>query len=370
MALLWIVIYSFINGLFVYKYAHLIAPYPISLSLLYLVAIGFLFFCLLLRRRGGREPEAGPLHASGRSLGWLVAALAVSLYLIMRLQDPETIAVGRYPALEQWIDRLFRGEFPYQSPARPSALPFQFIVAIPFYLLGDLGLMQIAAFLAFSTILLRDAGRETPRRRLWHILLLAASPIFLYELVVRSDLFANMVLVILYGALLERVKDRRLAPLRLFALGIAGGFVLATRLIVLIPLSLYLAAFTRARNRLPIGLIGGILIGFSLVVLPFLLWDPAYFIHHGPHAIQASYASPWIVALIALLALLTAARIRSMARVHTSSALLLLLAVLLPFLQGLSAEGWDGVILSDRFDISYFAFCLPFLVLTIDFDGI
>ncbi|UCD93668.1 MAG: hypothetical protein JSU69_07810, partial [Candidatus Zixiibacteriota bacterium] len=71
----------------------------------------------------------------------LAAAGAIGLTILMFRFDPATIAVGRFPALRDWIEKLLDGEFPYLSGVRPSGFPFLFMIAMPFYFIGDLGLL-------------------------------------------------------------------------------------------------------------------------------------------------------------------------------------------------------------------------------------
>jgi len=358
--LLWIGMYDFINVLFVYKYSAMITPHYMIVSLVYLALINVYFAFLYARSRKPVEDHrwkgTGPI---------LVGVLAIVLYVAMKQIDPATIDVGRYPALKQWIEKFLNGEFPYRTESKPSGLPFLFFLATPFYLLGELGLLQITSFIAFSIILLKGST-EKGEQEILHVFILVISPIFLYELIVRSDLFTNMVLMVLYGIILVKVMRKTVSPLTILLLGIVGGFVLSTRMVVLLIYLPLLGLSIRAAGRRSSWLITGNILGAIAMALPFFFWDSAYFLTEGPFAKQISYAPPWTLLPVALITLAMSFRVNSLAMVYSSAVVILFLAVFLPFLHGLSAMGWDGMIFGDRFDISYFAFCLPFLILSFD----
>ena len=282
--------------------------------------------------------------------------------------DPAMVRVGRYPALTQWIERFLHGEFPYRAEARPSGLPFLFLLEVPFYLLGEPGLLQVTTFLAFSAFLLRrSSGTDSPG---WTtVFLLAISPAYLYEVTARSDLFSNMVLLLLYGLAMERTVTEETRISILFLLGAAGGFLMSTR-IVTWPIYFLILGLLYRRLRIRLGwLLLGNILGFVAVTLPFLLWEPAFFFSKGPLRIQASYLPLWAGIPIGILTLFWSSRVRSIEDLFSATALLLFLAVLLPFIQSAVRFGWSVDLLGDRFDISYFTLCLPFTLLSLDTAG-
>jgi hypothetical protein len=356
--LLWIAMYGFINVLFVFKYAAMITNHNLIASLIYLALIN-IFFAVLHFHRKKLVSE----QTSKRMEAIFVGLLAIGLYIVMKQLDPVMIEVGRYPALYQWIEKFLGGEFPYKAESKPSGLPFLFITAIPFYLVGELGLLHIVAFITFSAILLLIQYQK-PARDIPRLLLLVVSPVFLYELIVRSDLFSNMILIIIYTIILERVMRKPVTSLTIFLLGVTGGFVLCTRVIVLLIFLPIMGLFIRTTGKRSIWLIIGNILGVLVMTLPFLYWDGAYFLVEGPFAIQISYASPWTLLPIVLLTLVLTFRVKCIPDIFSSATIILFLAVFLPFLYNLSLMGWDRVMFSDRFDISYFAFCLPFHILS------
>ena len=94
-------IYIFINVLFVWKYASDRIQYPLILSLIYIVIISIVLYLTLKDYRTN-------LSASVQNRIYLsvVAFSACALTIIMFQFDPEKIAVGRYPAMYEWIGEI------------------------------------------------------------------------------------------------------------------------------------------------------------------------------------------------------------------------------------------------------------------------
>lgn len=356
-------IYGLTNALFVYKYSSRIISHSGALSVLYLVMLSMVIL-LLYRRVEFRFS----LKVQNMIYLSLVACLAVSLTVLMFHFDPEKIRVGRYPAIYDWISRLLNSEFPYASGARPSGFPFLFVMAMPFYFVGDLGFFQIFGFLVFAFLVhLRYGGESMNKYRC--LFLLITSPMFLYEIVVRSDLFSNMVLVMLYLAIFEIVSTRPMSHVGLSLLGLAGGLLLSTRGVVLLIYVAFFGYFFGKRAFNQALFFGSMLVGFLLPLVPFAIWNWNRLTSFGPFSIQLSLIPNWLLIVSIISTLCCALTIRSLARIYSSVAFLLFGVTCAAFILSVLGQGWYQAILGDRFDISYFCFALPFLLISLDFDG-
>jgi hypothetical protein len=364
-------IYALINAVFVYKYTPRITSQPWVTSLLYLVLVS-LFILLLWRMKEFR------LSLKMQSMIYfsMIAFLAILLTFLMFHFDPQKIRVGRYPATYDWITRFFSSEFPYASGTNPSGFPFLFVMAMPFYFLGDLGFFQIFSFLVFAVLVhLRHHQKSINRFRL--IFLLITSPIFLYEIVVRSDLFSNMVMVMLYLAIFE-IVSRGASHITLYFLGIIGGLLLSTRGIVLLIYITVFGYFFSARGGFAFGgrrqtirdslFFLSMFVGFFLSLLPFLIWDWKSFINFGPFSIQLSYIPNWLLILSIASSIGCALTIKSLRRIYSSVSFILFGVICVAFLLTVFHHGWHQTVLKDGFDISYFCFVLPFLLISIGFS--
>jgi len=355
-----LIVYLLINLLFIWKYS---VHYDIPSWLAALAFIVLSLFATLLVFHDFKILSS--LYISNISYGIIIAAIAVVLTLFMLQFRPEQIASGRYPAINIWIERLFTLEYPYAAGIRPSGFPFLFVLGIPFYLIGDTGLLQIFGFLIFAaTLILKYPSKIQNRLRV--LLLLIISPVFLYEVAVRSELFTNMALVLLFIEFCTR-REKESNPASTALLGFIGGLLLSTRGIVLLA---YIPFWGLVRRKYrPHWLLFSLMIlaGFLITLLPFIIWNSRHFISYGPFTIQMSYLPFWLLILSLVAALFLAWKARSSARAHISAAFILFGVVFIPFLISIFKSGVIYTILNDGFDISYFAFTIPFLLISLKF---
>jgi len=352
-------IYVFVNTLFVWKYGSPYFSNQIIAPVLYVIASAIILWVIL---SPGINIVLSP--AGYRILYITFTFVATILLVILMFQyDPGKIGVGRYPAMYDWITKLFNGEFPYDSATRPSGLPFLFVMAIPFYLLGDVGLFQIFSFLVFAGILYYNF-RGSYKTSLRLLILLLISPIFIFEVVVRSELFSNMVMVLLYLTICEKYLSKDKLYLQII-LGLLGGLLLSTRSIVLVILFFYFIWKFRNSNINPFITVLSLLFGFIITLIPFVIWNYDYFINHGPMAVQALYAPQWFIVLSIILSFIWAIRIKRLHQIYFASAGILFLIVLGATILYIVRFGLTESILYDKFDISYYCFPLPFVLMSL-----
>lgn len=341
------VLYIGANVPFVFKYVSRAGASGAAASFAYVVVAAALWFLAPAVARGiaRRDPR-------GRAY-WAMAVLsALALAAIMSRFDPAGIRVTRAPAIEAWLDRLLSGQFPYAADARPSSFPAWFLMALPFRLAGDVGWIQIAGFLGFAA-LCRDPARADASRAWAAMALLLASPLFLYEVATRSELFANTTLAV---AVLAALEPPRTGWGGRIVAGLAAGIALSTRGIVGLAYAVFFP--WRFRHEWRVGAVTALAaaVAFSATLLPFVLWDAPRFLRDGPFAIQLSYAPAWLVAALGGAGVVLGATSPSARRTWFAIAALLYAAIASVFLYSVVTEGWTNVLVGDGFDISYFAF--------------
>lgn len=360
---IWLLlIYLFINSLFFWKYGGEFLPG------VWMTAIGHLFFIIAaILITFGRYQSKIPRKIQDIIYFSAVAILSVLFAILMFQFHPGEIAVGRYPALHDWLTKLFAAKFPYDSNTNPSGFPFLFALAAPFYLLGDLGLFQIFSFAAFSVVIYMKhrSGSLSNYRCLF---LLALAPVFLYEIVVRSEIFSNMVVVLVFLGLSELYYERK-SHVTLIILGLSAGFLLSTRGIVLLIYIIFFGYLFRNRPRDPGTFLVSLLVGFLLTLVPFLIWDYGYFVSYGPFAIQLSYVPTWLLILSVVSSLICGQYIKSPKKIYTAIAITLFGVVFVPFIMSIIEHGLKESLQGDRFDISYFCFSTPFLLISLMMPG-
>ncbi len=294
---------------------------------------------------------------SGWGFAAVAAAAAIALALVMTRFDPEALRVTRYPAIREWLDHLLHGRFPYASAVLPSAFPVLFLIALPFQAIGDLGLLQIAAFGAFAWAC-RRAARAHPETAWFALGLLLAAPLFLYEVVTRSELFSNMTLVLLFLAGIEGRARPGTTPWR----GIAAGLLLSTRGIVGLAYAVFLPWRYRNDRRSGAVVAAWCVATFVATLVPFLLWDARRFAQFGPFAIQLSYIPTPLLAGVFAVAIAWGWLARSVLQAWLGIVWVLFGVIAALFAWSVALQGWTYILVQDDFDISYFAFAHTFLI--------
>ena len=181
----------------------------------------------------------------------------------------------------------------------------------------------------------------------------------------RSELFSNMVLIVLFFYILERVKPIK-STKALFLTGMLAGFLLSTRGIVLLPYLIFFIFYFK--KNIPSLIFFGFsaALGFGMTFVPFLIWNKELFFLNNPLAIQKSYIPNLLLFISVLLCLFLAISADTFKKVYLSTTKVLFLVVLLCFILNISHTSFkQGVLIS--FDISYFCFCLPYLLLSFEF---
>jgi hypothetical protein len=305
-----------------------------------------------------------PSGKKGAVIAWIgVAVYAAALFAVYSRVDPEHLNIDRWSALSRFWDAFAQGEYPYVRThlgSYISGFPGLFALAFPFWRIGDVGLLQFAALAAFAALALRVARDAS--RAAFVLLLLAGLPLFVYEVVVRSDLFSNMVL----AAWLLHAGNRpgAFAGRRILLAALAWGLVLSTRAVAILPLAL--AAFPLLKGRAPreVVLSGFVLAAtFVATLAPFFLWSPDRFRDVNPYFVQSGAMPAWAVAVVLAFALWLGFRFRASPRLFAHAGGVLFVAVLASWVIKSFKLGWSAALWGNGFDISYFALPMPFLLL-------
>ncbi len=353
-------IFAFIGALFTLKYGTRLHIFAVAAALIYPVFLALQIPVLAWMALRIEKTSRPRLILIALLTAYLGAALAI--YLRM---DPYALKVDRWSSLDRVWTAIFHGVFPYPVASHLghpiSGFPVMFLLALPFYGLGDVGYMQFAALIGF--VLLALLKFHETGRPVFLAGILIGLPVFEYEVFVRSDLFANMVAVawlIHWSSPLERSQGAKL-----FFWAAAWGLLLATRGIVLIPL--ILMTFHLLQNRGFKDWIGfGCVLSavFFTTFLPFYLWNAILFWEHNPYNVQSGYIPTWALVMVLLIACFLGYRHRRNSRLYFHSGILLFSTVLLCLILKCLTFGWVDALWGSQFDNSYFSLCTPFLLLS------
>ena len=354
-------IYIFINLLFIIKYGlrYFSLSSVILICLLYII---FIVFSIRVSRR-----------LNILLLGTLLSFFFLFLLIIQNIIDPYSIQVDRWSAIHNFLYNLFHGIFPYAAQTHlggyGSPFPIWQIFHIPFYLLGNVGLSIAFATLIFNYVVYVVFDKKTA---CYSFLLLLLSPAFVYEVLVRSDLITNFLLVASIILLLR--KYHVTINSHYLGLAILCGLIMSTRLSALIPFVLYyFHEYIHAKWSIKISFPIVILLVFAITFLPFLLWDGEMllFFEYNPFILQSRQGNLFdfiIFIPIGILLSLNWKDIIGTYMLYTTYILILL--VIITFAHNMYLYSNWNELFQAAYDITYFNMSLPFIILSISINEI
>jgi len=353
-----IFVYLLINSIFILKYSVRYSLSPVPFIIGYIIVVIAIIFTLFFKRDV-------ILKLNKTIYLWFCLLVALLLFISTTQFDISNIRVSRYAAIQEWLFNFLNGIFPYGSPTNPSGFPILFLAFTPFALVGELGLMQVLTYILISLYLFKKFKNRQEVK--WSVqILLLISPIYHYEIITRSELFSNMVFVLLFVDFVSKQNVKRINFNKLLFISILGGLLLSTRMILLpIYFILLIYYFRQDLKRLFI-LFLGIGFIFLLTLVPFFFWNPSSFIEKGPFAVQSLYLPIEVVAIFLAGAVYLGFKIKDEKSLYFSTAIILFLFVAASFLFHLQEHTLFELIYKDRFDVAYFIFPLVFILMQID----
>lgn len=273
--------------------------------------------------------------------------------------------LAREKAIIEWIDSLFYGIFPYGNDTKtnPSVLPFLMFLYIPFRIINAIGIINIIATLLFTIITykyFRNTNIITAA-----FLAIIFHPFIYYESLLKSDLFFNTVLFITLIYLSETKFNLNTKKNFYFYLTSAlWGFLLSGRLIFILIYVLYISYKFKNNFSLAMPYTLTSMFAFFLTIAPFLYWNFYKFLNEGPFAIQSIYSNKLIVLFFIIVSSFTGYYIKNIRHFYFTAGTLLFSIVFFGyFLPNLIVKGYEYIFFRDGYDITYFNFCVPFLIL-------
>ncbi len=355
-----LVLILFINFLFMVKYSSRYIDTPYLLASVYILILMFAFY--IPKMMSSKFPFKKAMFILLILYIFFVSVLLVSI-------PKESLRVDRWWMIQTFLDNLFSGTFPYTPRSNsniPSPFPFYYLLLIPFYAIEEIALATLIMLVVFSLILSKKSKYQIYALRV--LVLLLGSSAFAWEILTRSTIFFNMIVVILYFLFFEKVKHKQSNSFIVF--GILGGLILSTRSVVALPMMIFFIFHFLKNKKIKELSLQFIIISstFLITFLPLYLWDSKLFSLYNPILIQSGFISGWVLFFILVLALLLGSIIRSELKVYFVSGLILFFAVFLPFIISVYNNDFHSVIFNNVFDISYFIFSMPFFLVYLVFN--
>lgn len=351
-------VYFIVNLLFLTKYGIRQSFVPLSiLAAVFFVANAFLFSL-------EKWPQLKKIW-TGKLVYILIAFIGIAyIGLCHVMKDPYRMNIDRWQTLEFSLEYWFKGKYIYDTPNfmgnLSSYLPGQLALSGIFYFLGNVGYLQVAAFLLFSSAVLVEFKNNLVRFKA--ILMLGVSLAYIYEVVCKSDFISSFIVVAAFMLFWSsRFRDDYFQKPVL--LGICTGLLCLTRSVVVIPLIIFLLQpfiATSWEKKIKFGLSFLFMVSVLLatVLLPAKSID--HLLQYNPLTLQGQ-SNKFVMLFFVVLAVIVAFYVKKIETVFYFSAYITFL-VMLCFVGeqyltlGISYQ-------NNFFSTTYLAACLPFAVI-------
>jgi len=347
----------FISALFAFKYL------PRYIDYGELVALAIVVAQVVILVRGGsmmRRLNKGWFYLlCGAVIAGVTAVAIISI-------GESTLNVDRWSVIDAFLSEMFKGEYPYMAKSHmdnyPGPMPVYFVIAAPFYLLGDLSILSAVGFLAAVIYLFRR--REDHPVNAAALVLLMTSFYMYWEVLVRSNVFTYSLLVLAIMVAFDRISPMKRGLQVLTAIG--AGLLLSTRSIFILVYFIFFLVPLRSRD-----ISAGrwfllkviVAISFLATFVPFLIFFPQEFMEVNPFVIQSSIMIPvGMVSIFVLMSLLASLVAQNSIDKFYFSGVVLFLSILIYALYQVAVSGFHTAFVDSDIDISYFIFAVPFLM--------
>ena len=349
-------IFFFINFIFSVKYLSRATNYYLIASLLIT-----LFYFIIWKYKNRLEKT--PFTLSKLNL-ILLSAFVLGCFFVFKKVAVETLNVDRWSVITSFWDNYFDNQYVYFAKSNvgnpPGPMPFYFLMALPFYFIGELGWFSVMGIILFFVFL--RYSKTSKLNSTTGLLLSISSVFYLWEVVSRSNIFLNssLVLFVLYYYL----KIEKLNNKNTLIAGLLIGLSISTRNVLVIP---FVIAFMyqlknnliKPKQFLLLGLIS--ILTFVITFLPFVYNHFENFKIMNPFLIQSSVLVPFEYTLFFIIMAFTAGFFcKSIKDIYFFSGLILFTSIIIYFLYHINLVGFQNTFFCSDADISYFILCIPF----------
>ncbi|MFO7702833.1 MAG: hypothetical protein R6V37_07610 [Psychroflexus maritimus] len=296
-----------------------------------------------------------------------MALFSVVSFIAFYKIDIETLNVDRWSIITNFWIAFFEGDYAYFSSSfagnPPGPMPFYFILALPFYLIGELGVFSLTGVFAFF-FLLRYQKLNTFFIFLG-LLFISSSTFYIWEVTSRSNVLINSSLILLSIAYFESFKqfDKK----RIILTSIIVGCLLSTRNVFAIAYIIYFMYLLLSKKitfkQLFIITATSVLF-FAFTFLPFVIGHFDKFLEMNPFLVQSTFLIPFGYTLMFLVfAFLSSFLVKNYNDVIFYIGLNLFISIFIYAVYLIIEVGFHDAYLESVIDISYFIFAIPFLLL-------
>lgn len=357
-SLMMFMIYFVVNFLFLTKYGLRQSVVPLSILVVVFAAVHLLIF--LLRKN--------PLLAEKMNIKWvyLLTGIFTIAYIVFChiLKDPYQMNIDRWQTINFSLEFWTHGKYIYDTKNfmgnLSSYLPGQLLLALPFYLSGNVGYLQVAAFLLFSYTVLREF--KSNFIRFTAIMMLGISLSYIYEAVCKSDFISSFIFCAAF-ILFWHSKFKGDYFQKPVLLGICIGILCLTRSVAVIPLIIFLlkpflAADLNRKIKMVSAFLGTSAVLLLTIFLPAKSFD--YIILYNPLNLQGQ-SNTWVMLFFLASAVLLSFYVKKVSDVFYFSTSIVFLAMVCYVLEKYLTSGFGFQ--HNLFSTTYLAACLPFSII-------
>jgi hypothetical protein len=325
-----------VNALFSYKYLSRIVDHALLATTIYCTIL-FVLPIIFHRITG--------VHFL-KFLVIIAGIYVIADIILLWKTDPINLKVDRWSVITSFLDALFSGQFPYTAKSHmgnaPGPFPFYYFLALPFYLLGEIGYFSLSGFILLIYFIIKYF--DTNQNRIIVLSLFLFSISIFWELSVRSAILINSSLVLVY---INWISAKSLKSIKELALiGFIAGLLISTRGLVVIPFAVcYSYLFLKPGNWKGLFVSGvSAVLGFIITILPLIIWDYKLFLQFNPITLQAEFI-PFSAFLLFIIGSILAGFIcKNMFQVYLSIGIILFITVSTYFIYNTYLFGIDKAI--------------------------
>lgn len=353
-----VIILLFINFLFFFKYSSRYLEFGIYISIILLL---LQFFVFQIKQRIDLSKKIQ------KNLGYSFIGFIIVLVVVSHFAVPlESLKVDRWSVISSFLQELSDGNYPYFAKSHrgnyPGPMPIYFLIASPFYYLGELSILSILGYLFVCVFLIKNIKKNKNTEFLFFYLFTSA--FLIWEILTRSNLFTFTILIIV--VLNEFINISSKKSLRFYSLAFLAGLLLSTRSIYVLPYIVFFLSslIKREITFKELFLFGLIAVtAFISTFIPFIHFFNDDFFVMNPFIIQSSFLIPkFYIIIFIIITLFLTFLVKNKADRFFYSGISLFTAISIYAFYQLIHSGYKESFINGVIDISYFIFCVPFLI--------
>lgn len=347
----------FVNFVFLLKYLGRVTEYNLPISI---AAVAFYYSLWHFRNRYARMK----INFNLVNYVLLIGFISVSAFIFTKI-DIHNLKVDRWSIITAFWENYFKGDYVYYAKSfagwYPGPMPFYFVIALPFMLLGELGYFSLLGVLVLFSIM--KWQKIKPAMMTVFLLFIMLGCFYLWEVFSRSNILVNAALVLAVIIYFLKQKSFESLTTKLIQ-GVLIGLVMSTRNVFVIPFVILFLYALKAKvfnfaQALSIGTIA--LFVFALTFVPFVVgfWDD--FMVMNPFLIQSSVLIPFSWSFTCILVSSSFFFLcKKKIDVFFYSGLALFLTIIAHFAYQSIDHGLYGALFDSYADVGYFMLGIPF----------